>query len=88
MRTGITPGGEINTNASPIPPTAHGSPSSSTSTDPLFQLTHHVGGCLRPLCVFLLGSAAPAKCDVYQHYRWALEFYFASSNWRGLQPSS
>ena len=61
---------------------------SSTSTDPLFQLTHHVGGCLRPLCVFLLGSAAPAKCDVYQHYRWALEFYFASSNWRGLQPSS
>ena len=61
---------------------------SSISTDSLLQLTHHVGGCLRPLCVFLLGSAAPAKCDVYQHYRWALEFYFASSNWRGLQPSS
>ena len=60
---------------------------STNSTDSLFKLVDHVAGTPQPLFAYLLGSAAPAKLDVYRHYRWALEFYFPLSAYRGTQPS-
>ena len=76
-------------------------PKNKWVTDPAFAKKHESKPAPKPIATALqemqrkMGksklaeqTAAPAKCDVYQHYRWALEFYFASSNWRGLQPSS
>ena len=60
---------------------------STNSTDSLFKLVDHVAGTSQPLFTYLLGSAAPAKLDVYRHYRWALEFYLPLSAYRGTQPS-
>ena len=62
---------------------------STNSTDSLFKLVedHVAAGISQRLFAYLLGSAAPAKLDVYRHYRWALEFYFPLSAYRDTQPN-